>query len=141
MNRTVLADLARALRVLGHHGETLAPATATTEQLHEIAEDIARARRLLAAAERPAPTTDCPEHPNGPVEPGTDRQCLLCRNRRHRADAADEAPGIPVTVVLSVVEELGEEAATQMYGGRVVAKALAASHPRPVPCRRSGSAS
>ena len=84
MNRTVLNDLGRALRVLGEHGEQLAPAAATTEQLTEIAGDLQTARRLLSDAERPPPTTDCAEHPYGPVEPETDRVCLLCQIRRGR---------------------------------------------------------
>ncbi|MYX33441.1 MULTISPECIES: hypothetical protein [unclassified Streptomyces] len=65
MNRTVIRDLGRALRVLGEHGDRITPTEATTELLDEIAEDLFRARRLLAEADRPRPTTNCREHPNG----------------------------------------------------------------------------
>lgn len=101
MNRTVLRDLGRALRVLGTHGDQLEPATATTEQLDEIAADMQRARRILGDAERPPPTTDCAEHPYGPVEPPADpadpptRTCLFCTLRRHRARPAGRPEGRP----------------------------------------------
>ncbi|MCM1977181.1 hypothetical protein [Streptomyces sp. G1] len=88
MNRTVLSDLGRALRVLGGHGDELSPTTATTEQLDEIAADLQRARHLLSEAERPTPTTNCQDHPYGPIEPETDGECLLCGIRRRRGLAA-----------------------------------------------------
>ncbi len=91
MNRPVIRELAGALRALGDRGHALQPATATTAELDEIAGDLQTARRLLTDTERPAPTTDCAQHPHGPVEPGTATDCLLCGIRRGRGRNALKA--------------------------------------------------
>lgn len=122
MNRTAISDLGRALRVLGQHGDDLSQASATPETLEQIRADLIHARRLLETVATPAPTTNCAEHPRGPVEPGTDDECLLCRVRSSRSTQA-ESTDVPVAAVIGVIEQLGSEAAVRMYGGRAVASA------------------
>ncbi|MFJ5217239.1 hypothetical protein ACIP98_21260 [Streptomyces sp. NPDC088354] len=129
MNRAKVADLGRALRVLGAYGEQLVPATATSEQLAQIREDLRRALAMVADADGEAPTTRCPQHPHGPVEPGTDGDCLLCHTRRGRAARAG-AEDVPAEVVAAAIEELGEQQAITVYGGAAVARVLNAAYPR-----------
>ncbi|MDX3239765.1 hypothetical protein PV392_29585 [Streptomyces sp. ME03-5709C] len=136
MNRTVIRDLGGALRVLGEHGDRISPTTSTREELDEIAEDLFRARRFLAEADRPRPTTNCPEHPHGPVEPETDGECLLCGIRRARGNA----PITPPHIVLAAYDKHGGDEAVRRFGPAAVAQALATAgrgshqylpHPRP----------
>ncbi|MEU6340212.1 hypothetical protein ABZ883_04585 [Streptomyces sp. NPDC046977] len=128
MNRARVADLGRALRVLGSYGEQLAPVTATSEQLQQIREDLQRALGLVADADTAAPTTTCRQHPNGPVEPGTDGGCLICLQRRGLAARADNTD-VPAEVVAAAIEELGEQQAIAVYGGVAVARVLNARNP------------
>ncbi|MEV5472815.1 hypothetical protein AB0L66_10715 [Streptomyces sp. NPDC052207] len=129
MNRTAIRDLAMALRRVGEHGDALAAITPGPEQLQRIREDLEHARQLLAAAAGPAPTTRCPEHPTGPVEPDTDGECLLCRIRRGRVAAAAEVAHQEVTAaqVLEVIDELGTDTAIRQFGGRAVSAAIAST--------------
>ncbi|MCX5285974.1 hypothetical protein [Streptomyces sp. NBC_00198] len=124
MNRTAISDLARALRALGEHGDELNQATATPDALAQLRSDLVRVRGLLEAVAEPAPSTTCAEHPRGPVEPGTDGDCLLCSVRRARATRA-ESEDVPRDAVVGVIQQLGHEAAVRMYGGRAVAAAAA----------------
>lgn len=130
MNRTVIRELAAALRALGQHGEHLDPIEVTPEQLGRISEAMATARRLLAQADTAPATTRCARHPRGPVEPGTTDGCLLCRVAR---PAASRAPSQPVNLkeVRAFVQEHGEAAATSRYGGPLTARALKGDPPSP----------
>ncbi|MBC9729908.1 hypothetical protein [Streptomyces sp. TRM68367] len=123
MNRTVIRDLAAALQALGEHGERLTPTEATPEQLREIGEDMARVRRLFAEADADAPTTRCRRHPHGPVEPGTEGGCLLCRIRP-AARHPRPAEAAPLHEVREFIAQHGEAAATRRYGGPATARAL-----------------
>ncbi|MFJ8199886.1 hypothetical protein [Streptomyces sp. NPDC096152] len=85
MNHAQLTALGRALRLLGEHGEALGADTADAK-LHEIRADVRRALDLLEeSVSGAAPTTRCPEHPNGPVDEGAPDLCLLCETRRRAA--------------------------------------------------------
>jgi hypothetical protein len=89
MNHSQLTALGRALRVLGEHGEAL---TADTPdgKLHEVKADLRRALELLEdSVTGAAPTTRCPEHPNGPVDENAHDLCLLCETRRRTARRAE----------------------------------------------------
>ncbi|MFI1535492.1 hypothetical protein [Streptomyces anandii] len=130
MNRTVIGDLAAALKALGEHGDSLIAATATPEQLHQVGDTLARARRLLTDAGAPAPKTRCRRHPNGPVEPDTDGDCLLCRTRS-KPTATLARREAPAADVLGVIDELGTDAAIRRYGGHAVNAALAAGNRSP----------
>ncbi|MBT2492338.1 hypothetical protein J7E96_28280 [Streptomyces sp. ISL-96] len=124
MNRTPLPALVTALRTLGSYGDRLSPADATPEQLAVVAQAVEEARRLVAAAHRPPSTSDCPDHPPGPLDP-TDGLCLLCRGRRHRAAA--QAANTPLTDVARTLADHGETEAVRRHGARDVARAQAAA--------------
>ncbi|MFB7287816.1 hypothetical protein OG539_01390 [Actinacidiphila glaucinigra] len=129
MNRARVSDLGRALRVLGDYSEQLVPATATSEQLQQIREDLQRALGLVTDAGGAAHTTKCRQHPSGAVEPGTDGGCLICLQRQGLAAKA-VAGNAPAEAVASAIEQLGERAAVGLYGGHAVARVLNAAHPR-----------
>ncbi|KOG33976.1 hypothetical protein [Streptomyces resistomycificus] len=85
MNHAQLTALGRALRLLGEHGEALTGDTPDA-RLHEVKADIKRALDLLdESVSSAAPTTRCPEHPNGPVDENAPDLCLLCETRRRAA--------------------------------------------------------
>ncbi|MFE4329689.1 hypothetical protein ACFRQM_09555 [Streptomyces sp. NPDC056831] len=123
MNRTPLPALVNVLCTLGSYGARLTPADATPEQLRIVANAVNEARRLLAAANGPASTTGCSEHPNGPVDPTEGGACLLCRNRR--PPAAGTAAAVPVEDVVQALADLGEQEAVRRFGARAVARATA----------------
>jgi hypothetical protein len=123
MNRTVIRELSAALRTLGEHGAHLEPIEATPEQLGRIAEAMATARRLLAQADTPPPTTRCRRHPRGPVEPGTTDGCLLCRVARPTATRPAQQPA-SLDEVREFISEHGEAASTSRYGGPLTTRAL-----------------
>ncbi|WP_406501541.1 hypothetical protein OHA04_27380 [Streptomyces sp. NBC_01590] len=125
MNRTPLPALVTTLRTLGSYGERLTPADATPEQLLIVARAVDEARRLLAAANGPASTTGCSEHPNGPADPTAGGACLLCGNRRR--PATGPAATVPVEDVVQVLAHLGEQEAVRRFGARAVARATAAA--------------
>ncbi|MGW1026093.1 hypothetical protein ACWD4J_20785 [Streptomyces sp. NPDC002577] len=88
MNHAQLTALGRALRLLGEHGEYLTSETPDTK-LHEIKGDIKKALELLEeSVTTAAPSTRCPEHPNGPVDENAHDLCLLCETRRRAARRA-----------------------------------------------------
>ncbi|WP_331748699.1 hypothetical protein [Streptomyces chartreusis] len=101
MNHAQLIALGRSLRVAGEHGQRLDD-SATAPNTAEIRQDLERALALLEDAVTTAkPTTRCPEHPTGPVDPDAADLCLLCETRRrsgqrttrpYSADMDDEAP-------------------------------------------------
>ncbi|MEW2164351.1 hypothetical protein AB0912_15365 [Streptomyces sp. NPDC007084] len=122
MNRTAISDLGRALRLLGQYGDDLSQASATPETLEQIRNDLIKARGLLDTVAQPAPTTKCSEHPQGPTEPGTDGECLLCGIRSTRASRAD-SDDVSRSTVAGVINQLGTDAALRMYGPRAVAAA------------------
>ncbi|NEE09121.1 hypothetical protein G3M58_22025 [Streptomyces sp. SID7499] len=85
MNHAQLTALGRALRVLGEHGEALSADTPDAK-LHEVKADLKRALDLLdESVTGAAPSTRCPEHPNGPVDEAAPDLCLLCETRRRAA--------------------------------------------------------
>jgi hypothetical protein len=89
MNHAQLTALGRALRLLGEHGEALTGATPDAK-LHEVKADLRRALDLLEeSVTTAAPTTRCPEHPNGPVDENAHDLCLLCETRRRAARRAE----------------------------------------------------
>ena len=89
MNHAQLTALGRALRLLGEHGEALTGDTRDAK-LHEVKADLKRALDLLQdSVSGAAPTTHCPEHPNGPVDENAQDLCLLCETRRRAARRAE----------------------------------------------------
>jgi hypothetical protein len=93
MNHAQLTALGRALRVLGEHGESLTADTPDA-RLHEIKADLRRALDLLdESVATSAPSTRCPEHPNGPVDESAPDLCLLCETRRRAARRAEYGGG------------------------------------------------
>jgi hypothetical protein len=95
MNHSQLTALGRALRLLGEHGEALNADTPDTK-LHEVKADLRRALDLLEeSVTGGAPTTRCPEHPNGPVDTAAPDLCLLCETRRRAARRAEYGGGAP----------------------------------------------
>ncbi|MET9764658.1 hypothetical protein ABZ016_37265 [Streptomyces sp. NPDC006372] len=85
MNHAQLTALGRALRLLGEHGEALTSDTPDAK-LHEVKGDLKRALELLdESVAGAAPSTRCPEHPNGPVDENAPDLCLLCETRRRAA--------------------------------------------------------
>ena len=85
MNHAQLTALGRTLRLLGEHGEALSADTPDAK-LHEVKADLKRALDLLdESVTGAAPTTRCPEHPNGPVDEAAPDLCLLCETRRRAA--------------------------------------------------------
>ncbi|MGW7524814.1 hypothetical protein [Streptomyces sp. NPDC054783] len=94
MNHAQLAALGRALRLLGEHGEALTADTPDA-RLHEIKADLRRALDLVdESTGNSAPSTRCPEHPQGPVDESAPDLCLLCETRR-RAARRSEFQGRP----------------------------------------------
>lgn len=88
MNHAQLIALGRSLRVAGEHGQRLEDqgAEANTQ---EIRQDLERALALLDdAVSSSKPTTRCPEHPVGPVDPDAADLCLLCETRRRSGTRA-----------------------------------------------------
>ena len=82
MNHAQLVALGRSLRVAGEHGQRLDDAD-TIVNVEEIRQDLERSLALLNdAISTPKPTTRCPEHPSGPVDPDAFDGCLLCETRR-----------------------------------------------------------
>jgi hypothetical protein len=89
MNHAQLTALGRALRLLGEHGDSLT-GDSPDAKLHEVKADIKRAQELLNdSVSAAAPTTRCPEHPNGPVDENAHDLCLLCETRRRTARRAE----------------------------------------------------
>ncbi|MEV7687230.1 hypothetical protein ACFW1F_21875 [Streptomyces bungoensis] len=93
MNHAQLTSLGRALRVLGEHGDALTADTPDA-RLHEIKADLRRALDLLEeSVSSSAPSTRCPEHPQGPVDESAPDLCLLCETRRRAARRAEYRSG------------------------------------------------
>lgn len=89
MNHAQLTALGRALRLLGEHGEALTADTPDA-RLHEVKADLRRALDLVdESVTGAAPSTRCPEHPNGPVDENAHDLCLLCETRRRSARRAE----------------------------------------------------
>jgi hypothetical protein len=82
VNHAQLVALGRSLRVAGEHGQRLDDAD-TVFNVEEIRQDLERSLALVNdAISSPKPTTRCPEHPAGPVDPDAFDGCLLCETRR-----------------------------------------------------------
>ncbi|MFC9930304.1 hypothetical protein [Streptomyces sp. NPDC127190] len=95
MNHAQFSALGRALRVLGEHGEALTPTT-PDDRLRELRADLRRALDLLDdGIGGSAPSTRCPEHPQGPVDESAPDLCLLCETRRRAARRAEYQGGRP----------------------------------------------
>lgn len=121
------ADLGRALRALGEHGDRLTLFAASPEQLDEIGRDLDGARRLLAAVRAEQGLTGCRQHPAGPVDLAAGGGCLLCSTARRRGQLPVQgaAPAeVPLTEICREVAEHGQEAAVLRHGARTVTRAL-----------------
>jgi hypothetical protein len=96
MNHAQLTALGRALRLLGEHGEALTGDTPDA-RLYEVKADLKRALDLLEeSVSTGAPTTRCPEHPQGPVDENAPDLCLLCETRRRAARRSEiNGPAAP----------------------------------------------
>lgn len=82
MNHAQLIALGRSLRVAGEHGRQIED-RGSDANTQEIRQDLERAMAMLDdAVSTPTPTTRCPEHPGGPVDPEAADLCLLCETRR-----------------------------------------------------------
>ncbi|WP_338696680.1 hypothetical protein V2W30_14315 [Streptomyces sp. Q6] len=93
MNHAQLTALGRALRLLGEHGDGLTGDTSDTK-LHEVRGDVKRALELLdGTVAGAAPTTRCPEHPQGAVDETAPDLCLLCETRRRQARRSEYGGG------------------------------------------------
>ncbi|MFI0240165.1 hypothetical protein [Streptomyces sp. NPDC016845] len=93
MNHAQLTALGRALRLLGEHGDALTGDTADAK-LHEVRGDVKRALELLDdTVTGSAPTTRCPEHPQGAVDKSAPDLCLLCETRRRQARRSEYGGG------------------------------------------------
>ncbi|MFD0209184.1 hypothetical protein ACFVH9_08600 [Streptomyces hirsutus] len=124
---TKTTELGRALRDLGEHGERLTAFAASPEQLDEIGADLDRVRRLLADARAELGPSGCRMHPGAPSDPTAGGACLFCATNRRRGQVPGAAPvveAVPLEQVARVVAELGQEAAAERFGARVVARAL-----------------
>ena len=120
------ADLGRALRALGEHGDRLILFAAAPEQLDEISRDLDGARRLLAAVRAEQGLTGCRQHPSGPVDQA-EGGCLLCATARRRGQLPEQPAGpavAPLTAICREVAEHGHDEAVQRHGARAVARAL-----------------
>lgn len=122
MNLTMLRDLRAALNQLQGYEPRLNARDATPQLLRELDQGLALAHRLVAAVGN-LPVTLCREHPGGPVD-GESGGCLLC-NTRNRAVSAAAPADAPPEVVLTAIEEHGQDAAVRRYGPRAVTRALA----------------
>lgn len=119
-------DLAGALRTLGAHGDRLTLFAASPEQLEEIAQDLERARRLLAAVRAEQGLTGCRQHPAGPVD-GASGGCLLCATARRRGQLPEQPAGPAVATLTDIcreVSEHGHDEAVLRHGARAVTRAL-----------------
>ncbi|MEV6565935.1 hypothetical protein [Streptomyces kronopolitis] len=97
----------------------------TDATLAELADVLERARRLVAAAQgKRAPANQCARHPGGPVDPTVENGCLLCGVLRRRP-ARPMPDGVELGEILRAIGEVGHDAATERYGARAVARALA----------------
>lgn len=125
MNRTFLPPLAAALRTLGAYPDRPDVTDAT---LADIAAELDRARRLVAAA-RGLTANPCPRHPRGPVDPADGGRCLLCRTSAStRAEQPEPSRQPEPAEVLAAIAEHGANAAARQYGGHTVTRALALNH-------------
>ncbi|MFF9090483.1 hypothetical protein ACF1BE_29640 [Streptomyces sp. NPDC014991] len=114
MNHAQLIALGRSLRVAGEHGQRLEDQVADGNT-QEIRQDLERALALLEdAVSTSKPTTRCPEHPSGPVDPDAADLCLLCETRRRSgtrapiprsADGEDDASSMRVPSTHRIREE------------------------------------
>lgn len=121
MNPDLLPALAGSLRALGAFAVRHEVNDGT---LAEIAAELDRARSLLASARGKPRQNTCLRHPGCPVDPTAENGCLLCGNSRRRP--AKELPDnfVPGDV-LSVLDEHGQDVATERFGARAVAHAIA----------------
>ncbi|MFI9026371.1 hypothetical protein [Streptomyces sp. NPDC053560] len=116
-----MPPLARSLRTLGDFAARHEVNDAT---LAEIAEELDRARVLVASARGARRANACTRHPGGPVDPTAENGCLLCgttARRPARPIPEDFVPG----EVLRFLTAHGHEAAADQFGARAVARALA----------------
>lgn len=127
MNRPEATDLGRALRSLGEHGDRLELFAATREQLDEILRDMDAVRRMLLAVRAHLGPSGCRQHPQMPVDPTTDGECLLCVQNRRRGQGVplqavvEEAP---TSVICQTVIREGHEVAVARFGPRAVTRAI-----------------
>lgn len=120
------SDLAGALRALGSHGDRLTIFAASPEQLEEIAQDLERARRSLAAVRAEQGLTGCRQHPTGPVDQ-ENGGCLLCATARRRGQLPEQPArpaATPLTDICQEVAEHGHDEAVLRHGAPAVARAL-----------------
>lgn len=121
MNPDFLPPLGAALRKLGEYA---ARHEVNDSTLADIAADLDRARSLVASARGNPRANSCLRHPGSPVDPSAENGCLLCGNSQRRP--AKELPDDFVPgEVLRVLEEHGHDVATDRFGARAVAHAIA----------------
>lgn len=119
------ADLGRALSALAEHGDQLILFAATREQLDEVLRDMDAARRLLLAVRAGLGPYGCPQHPQVPVDPAADGECLFCAQNRRRGQAADAVVEEATTsVICAAIVADGHEAAVARFGARAVTRAI-----------------
>ncbi|MEU1815197.1 hypothetical protein ABZ543_08360 [Streptomyces roseifaciens] len=131
MNPDFLPPLAGSLRALGAFA---ARHEVTDATLVEIAAELDRARVLVASARGAHRANRCARHPGGPVDPTADNGCLLCGTSRRRP-ARPMPDGVTPGEVLRFAEEHGHQAAEERFGGRALARAVAAGRGQPVNVR------
>jgi hypothetical protein len=134
VNPDYLPALGRSLRALG---EFAARHDVDDQTLAEVAAELDRARSLVAGARGQQRANSCLRHPGSPVDPAADNGCLLCGSSTRRP-AAPVPDDLTPAEVLDFAREHGHEAATDRYGGRALARALAIgqrpkSPRRPIP--------
>lgn len=118
-------DLGRALDALGEHGDQLILFAPSREQLDEILRDMDAVRRMLLAVRAGLGPYGCPQHPQVPVDPAADGQCLFCAQNRRRGQADDAVVEEATTsVICAAIVADGHEAAVARFGARAVAKAI-----------------
>jgi hypothetical protein len=124
VNPAFLPQLGASLRKLGAYPDQH---DVTDAILADLAAELDRARGLLAAARG---LTPCPRHPGGPTDPADGGACLLCRTPRQPDPSVPAPAARSPAEVLAAIAEHGPEAATRLYGGHAVTRALALGHTR-----------
>ncbi|GLX54468.1 hypothetical protein Shyhy01_74170 [Streptomyces hygroscopicus subsp. hygroscopicus] len=117
-----VTELGEALRALGERGEHLIALQPAPEDLDEIRDEMDAARRLLVVA-RASLARRCPQHPNAPVDPAADGECLFCATNRRRGETGGVTEAVPLHTVARAVAELGQDEAVRRYGAQTVTRA------------------
>jgi hypothetical protein len=133
VNPAFLPALQRSLRTLGDYA---ARHDVSDQALAEIAEEVDRARQLVAQARGAQRANACTRHPSGPVDPTAPNGCLLC-GTQDRLPARPLPEDFAPSEVLRFLQVHGQDAAAHRYGAQAVTRALVAAH-RHLPTPRPG---